>query len=133
MAKTFESYERLRDENAATHRKLDDRIEGAVELTELLQDVRRRVQAFVDAYEELNEDYLKSAQALRDRPEKTDRQEIMAANIERDYQEIYTQRHPGVADVTAIALDDLKILLDKFPPAGLLTSPVPSRQHLEHR
>jgi hypothetical protein len=115
MAKTFETYERLRDENAATHRKLEDRIEGAVELTELLQDVRRRVQAFVDAYETLNAEYLKTAQALRDHPKKTDRQAIIAANIERDYQEIYAQGHHGDETFTAIALDDLKILLDKFP------------------
>jgi hypothetical protein len=115
MAKTFETYERLRDENTATHRKMEDRIEGAVEQTELLQDVRRRVQAFVDAYEELNAEYLKTAQALRGRSEKTDRQEAMAANIERDYQEIYTQGHHGAEDFTAITLDDLKVLLDQFP------------------
>lgn len=115
MAKTYDDYERLRDENAAIHRKLEDRIEGAVELTELLQDVRRRVEAFITEYEVLNEDYLKTARSILDREDKTDRQERVASNIMRDYQEIYAQGHHKPEGPTAIVLDDLKVLLDQFP------------------
>lgn len=115
MAKTFETYERLRDENAATHRKLEERIEGAVELTELLQDVRRRVGAFVIAYEKMFAPEVDHVKYTREQEtyDPESRAARVADNMEMDLQTL--RPAPAQPDNARLLLDDLKILLDKFP------------------
>lgn len=110
----YDRYERLRDANNAGFRKLETRLEEAVELTELLQDVGNRVKAFIQAYEELNGISLATVKEIRDRTEQSPRSMAIADNIERDYQQIYKQGHEGAKDFTSINLDDLKVLLDFF-------------------
>lgn len=119
MGNVYEQYEKNR-ENMKTGGEyksgaLYDRIDAAMDQTELLKDVRRRVTAFVEAYETLNSGALEEVELLRSRENPTDRVKAIADNIERDYQEVYTQGHHGKEDFTAITLDDLKILLDQFP------------------
>lgn len=115
MAKTFETYARLRDENATTHRPLEDRIDGAVELTELLQDVRRRVTEFVHAYEaayDMELGHIVETRGAEDyKPES--RRARVADNMELDLQSL--SGLPGAR----LLLDDVKILLEKFPQTDI--------------
>lgn len=119
MAETYDTY--LKNKNQSENQGLPgqqsivDRLESAVSQTELLQDVRRRVEAFVKAYEHLNRFGFQEAAKIRSRDNPTERSLRIADAIEQQTQEIYTQGHKGSSEFTALTLDDLKILLDQFP------------------
>lgn len=122
MGNVYEQYEKNQAVNAKSASELrkegltlEDRVGAAMDQTELLQEVGRRVTAFVEAYERLNSLSLEEAKALRARPDQTERTRRIADNIELAHQQLYTQGHPGQSGFTALNLDDLKILLDQFP------------------
>lgn len=116
MAQTYDDYERLKGTALpGSGCSIEDRMDKAVEQTELLQDVRRRVERFIEAYEDLNGISVATVTEMRGRSDASERTLRIADNIERSYQEIYSQGHLGAKDFSAITLDDLKILLDQFP------------------
>lgn len=89
MAETFEQYEK----NKALVRhspSLEMLIDTAMNQTELLQGVVRRVQAFVEAYQEWDD-------------------------LEPSYQELRSVSRENGDLLGTLTFDDLKILLDKFP------------------
>lgn len=115
MAKIFDTYERLRDANAATHRSLETRLEEAVEQTELLQDVRRRVDAFVKAYEAMFAPEVDHVRYTREQEgyDPESRAARVADNMEMDLQTLRSA--PSRPENARLLFDDLKILLDQFP------------------
>jgi hypothetical protein len=85
----------------------------AMDQTDLLKEVRRRVQAFVDAYEPYMAMEVEHIAELRARPNVTDRLKAVADNMELDVQTLRSA--PADPKNTHLFLDDLKILLDQFP------------------
>ncbi len=115
MAQIFETYERLQKENHDSSNKLEDRLEGAVEITELLQDVRRRVQAFVEAYDQMFAPEVDHVKYVREQEnyDPEGRAAKVADNMEMDLQTLRSA--PAQPDNARLFLDDLKVLLDQFP------------------
>jgi gas vesicle protein len=107
MAETFEKYQELKDSDG-THIALEKKLDIAMDMTELLKDVRRRVEAFVKAYEEDIVPEELAAQRMRETGF-----EGRARVILDDLQNVQSvQDEQGKVQ---LRLDDVKILLDKFP------------------
>ena len=112
MAETYEQYEKNRAKGLVTNRSLEERVEAALDQTELFQGVRARVERFLAAYEGFMEFEREHAQAIRNDPVASERALMIAMNMERSIQEL-----ASVPDEpkSSLLLDDLRILLDQFP------------------
>lgn len=111
MAETYEQYEKNKGVlGPEGYRPLEDRMNTALDQTELLNAVRERVQAFVNAYEQ--EAVPEMEYVRRSREEGLT---LRAQMVEADVQRIERIRPPGTTEEYTLLLDDLKILLDQFP------------------
>lgn len=112
MAKTFEDYQATDPEKAREERTdVIERVAAAMDRTEILQDVARRVAQFVSAYEEMCAMELNHIREVRgeDGYDPDSRRARVAANMEQDLQNLAGL--PG----SKLLLDDVKVLLDQFP------------------
>lgn len=113
MAETYEKY--LKNQSCAKPERrttMEQQIDAAVDQAELLRDVYRRVEAFVEGYEASIAPEVKAAQEAREKG-----REALAGSILHDCQTIETvSRAEGLdAGRARLFLDDLKILLDQMP------------------
>lgn len=120
MAKTYDTYQKLKGEDRTMSRptrkeSIEARIEAAVEQTELLQDVGRRVKHFIEAYERCMDMELKhiaEARLAEDWNPDSFKGKIVR-NMEDDLQLLRSATDSP--ENARLHLDDLKILLDQFP------------------
>jgi hypothetical protein len=124
MAETYEQYEKNKQTaskegwtgSPAARPTFEDRLEAAMDQTELLKAVRRRVETFLRIYEERNADLRETAQAQREHGQ-GHMARAMADRMEADYQEVATVSGYSRTDSPEerLLLDDLKVLLAEFP------------------
>lgn len=103
MAKTFDEYQRLKSTGGTL--PLEEKLNAAMDQTELIQGVCARVTAFVKAYEL---DTLPEALAVENMRENG--HESRAAALSQDIQTLKSSM--GTEGRVRLLLDDLKILLD---------------------
>jgi hypothetical protein len=118
MAETYEQY--LKKTAATTDptgeasrwMSVEDRMGAAMDLTELLQQVRLRVEAFIERYEAEIADTM---EFIAEQRAKGTSLSVRTADLaELDIQAVAALSNPAEGK-TRLTLDDLKILLQKFP------------------
>jgi len=112
MAKTYDDYQQTDVQKARENgEEIIERVAKAMDRTEILQDVRRRVTAFVKAYEADVLIEVEHIAKVREAEgyDPASRVARVADNMEQDIQALAGP--PG----KKLLLDDLKILLDQFP------------------
>lgn len=116
MAETFEQYEKNKAQSRPVQENrwmsIEDRMDVAMNQTELLKGVCARVKAFVEAYEGFMEFEIKRVKEIRENPEATGRARSIADNMELDTQTLCAA--PDEPQNARLLLDDLKVLLDQM-------------------